>query len=152
MVRYTLENLARVPKTLADSVRRTRAEVRQLGKSGLRISNPILGGAHVGDSRWLPWTLNRDQALPLLKAAYDRGINTWDTANVYSNGDSERIMAEAMRLYQIPRRKLVLMTKCYRVVCDDEAFDAGSGVTMHQDLALQSKDYMNQSGEARPPS
>ncbi|KAE8836014.1 hypothetical protein HRS9139_04112 [Pyrenophora teres f. teres] len=149
MVRYTLENLARVPKTLADSVRRTRAEVRQLGKSGLRISNPILGGAHVGDSRWLPWTLNRDQALPLLKAAYDRGINTWDTANVYSNGDSERIMAEAMRLYQIPRRKLVLMTKCYRVVCDDEAFDAGSGVTMHQDLALQSKDYMNQSGLSR---
>lgn len=61
MVRYTLENLARVPKSLADSVRRTRAEVRQLGKSGLRISNPILGGAHVGDSRWLPWTLNRDE-------------------------------------------------------------------------------------------
>lgn len=76
----------------------------------------------------------------------------WDTANVYSNGESERIMAEAMRLYQIPRRKLVLMTKCYRVVCDDEAFDPGAGVTMHQDLALQSKDYMNQSGEACPPS
>jgi aryl-alcohol dehydrogenase-like predicted oxidoreductase len=76
----------------------------------------------------------------------------WDTANVYSNGESERIMAEAMREYKIPRRKLVLMTKCYRVVCDEEAFDAGSGVTMHQDLALQSKDYMNQSGEARLPS
>jgi hypothetical protein len=61
MPKYTLENLARVPKTLEDSVRRTRAEIRQLGKSGLRISNPILGGAHIGNSRWLPWTLNRDQ-------------------------------------------------------------------------------------------
>ena len=32
------------------------------------------------------------QALPLLKAAWDLGINTIDTANTYSNGDSERII------------------------------------------------------------
>ncbi|ENI09615.1 hypothetical protein COCC4DRAFT_37134 [Bipolaris maydis ATCC 48331] len=57
-----------------------------------------------------------------------------------------------MRLYQIPLRKLVLMTKCYCVVCDEEAFGSNAGVTMHQDLSLQSKNYMNQSVEARPPS
>ena len=34
------------------------------------------------------------QALPLLKAAYDRGVNTIDTANMYSNGDSERIIGK----------------------------------------------------------
>lgn len=55
-------------------------------------------------------------------------------------------MGKAMRTYNIPRRKLVLMTKCYRVVCDQEDYDAGSGVAMHGDLADQSKDYVNQWG------
>lgn len=39
------------------------------------------------------------------------------------------------------------MTKCYRVVCDPENFDPGSGVTMHHDLADRSKDYVNQWGK-----
>jgi aryl-alcohol dehydrogenase-like predicted oxidoreductase len=39
------------------------------------------------------------------------------------------------------------MTKCFRVVCDPEEFDPGSGVTMHHGLADQSKDYVNQWGE-----
>lgn len=51
-----------------------------------------------------------------------------------------------MRTYNIPRRKLTIMTKCYRVICDSEDWQAGSGVTMHGDLADQSKDYVNQWG------
>ena len=38
-----------------------------------------------------------DQALPLLKAAWDRGVTTWDTANTYSNGESERIIGKALK-------------------------------------------------------
>jgi Predicted oxidoreductases (related to aryl-alcohol dehydrogenases) len=41
--------------------------------------------------------LTKGQALPLLKAAYDLGINTWDTANVYSNGASEAIVGKALK-------------------------------------------------------
>lgn len=37
--------------------------------------------------RWLPY-----QSLDILKAAWDSGINTFDTANMYSNGESERIL------------------------------------------------------------
>jgi aryl-alcohol dehydrogenase-like predicted oxidoreductase len=37
------------------------------------------------------------QALPLLKAAWEKGITTWDTANVYSNGESERIIGKALK-------------------------------------------------------
>lgn len=37
------------------------------------------------------------QALPLLKAAWERGVSTWDTANMYSNGESERIIAKAIK-------------------------------------------------------
>jgi predicted oxidoreductase len=38
--------------------------------------------------------IGEDKALPILKAAWDRGINTIDTANTYSNGESERIIAK----------------------------------------------------------
>jgi aryl-alcohol dehydrogenase-like predicted oxidoreductase len=37
------------------------------------------------------------QVLPLLLAAWERGVTTWDTANVYSNGESERIIAKAIK-------------------------------------------------------
>ncbi|KAI4209092.1 MAG: hypothetical protein LQ351_007928 [Letrouitia transgressa] len=88
------------------------AEYKQLGKSGLRVSVPIVGAMSFGDKRWMPWVIEEDEALPLLKAAYDRGVNTWDTANVYSNGASEEIVGKAIKKYKIPRHKLVLMTKC----------------------------------------
>jgi len=55
------------------------------------------------------------QALPLLKYAYDKGLNTWDTANMYSNGVSEEIIAKAIEKYSIPRHKLVIMSKLYVV-------------------------------------
>jgi aryl-alcohol dehydrogenase-like predicted oxidoreductase len=56
-------------------------------------------------------------------------------------------MGKALQTYSIPRRKVVIMTKCYRVGCDEQNHDAGSGVAMHGDLADQSKDYANQWGE-----
>lgn len=56
-------------------------------------------------------------------------------------------MGKALRKYNIPRNKVVLMTKCYRVVCDAESYDPGSGVTMHHEMADKSKDYVNQWGE-----
>lgn len=88
----------------------------QLGSSGLRISNPILGAMSFGDTRWLPWCIESAAALPLLKSAFDHGINTWDTANNYSNGASEELIAAAIKTYGIPRNKLVIMTKCFNYV------------------------------------
>ena len=66
-----------------------------------------------GDEKWAGWVLNEDKSLPLLKAAYDAGINTWDTADVYSNGTSERIVKKAIEKYSIPREKLVILSKCH---------------------------------------
>ena len=62
--------------SVARAVTATRVDYRNLGNSGLRVSYPILGGMSFGDNRWLDWVLNEDQALPVLKAAYDLGINT----------------------------------------------------------------------------
>lgn len=60
-----------------------------------------------------PWVLEEEDALPILKAAYDRGLNTWDTSCSYSNGVSEVIFGKAIRKYNIPRHKLIILTKCY---------------------------------------
>lgn len=71
------------------------------------------------DLRLVAWLVTLYQALPLLKAAYDRGVNTWDTANVYSNGRSEEIVGKAIKKYDIPRHKVIIMTKCFWAVGEE---------------------------------
>lgn len=41
------------------------------------------------------------------------GLNTWDTADIYSNGKSEEIVGKALKKYDIPRNKVVILSKCY---------------------------------------
>ncbi|TFK73828.1 Aldo keto reductase [Pluteus cervinus] len=94
----------------------TEVEYRRLGKSGLRISVPIIGGASFGTSDWLAWVTGEEEAFKLLKAAWDKGINTIDTANIYSNGESERIIGNFIKKYQIPRNEIVIATKCFALV------------------------------------
>ena len=90
-----------------------------LGKSGLKISKVILGAMSYGSSDWQSWVLNEADALPLLKHAFDAGINTWDTADIYSNGRSEEIIGKAIQEYSIPRSQLVILSKCYFGVSED---------------------------------
>jgi aryl-alcohol dehydrogenase-like predicted oxidoreductase len=59
-------------------------------------------------------------------------------------------MGRALKKYGIARRKVVIMTKCFRVVGDDQAHDPGSTITMHHELADSSKDYVNQWGNRFP--
>ncbi len=42
---------------------------------------------------------------------YDHGIQSFDTANVYSNGDSEVILGKAIKQFNLPREEIVVMTK-----------------------------------------
>lgn len=76
------------------SITDTAAKYVRLGKSGLYVSVPILGAMSLGHRDWQPWVVEEEAALNILKAAYDRGINTWNTANVYSNGISEEIIGK----------------------------------------------------------
>ncbi|KAK3725125.1 hypothetical protein LTR37_000636 [Vermiconidia calcicola] len=127
------------------SINATKAEYKRLGTSGLRVSVPILGSMSFGSKQWQPWVIEEDEALPLLKAAYDRGLNTWDTANVYSNGVSEEIIGKAIKKYSLPRNKLVILSKCYGYV--GETPDV-RGIMYGQKIA-QSKDYVNRGGLSR---
>ncbi|KAF1950954.1 Aldo/keto reductase [Byssothecium circinans] len=88
-------------------------EYVNLGKSGLKVSRVILGAMSYGSKEWQPWVLDEEESLPLLEHAYKCGINTWDTADIYSHGASERIIAKALKKYSIPRSKVVLLSKCY---------------------------------------
>jgi len=119
-------------------------EYRRVGKSGLRVSVPILGAMSFGSDKWAPWVINEDKALPLLKAAWDLGITTWDTANVYSNGESERVIAKAIKKYNLPRSKLVILTKCNGLVHED----LGVRTMMFPNLK-NTRDYLNMSGLSR---
>ena len=69
----------------------------------------------------------------------------WDTANVYSNGASEEIVGKAIKKYDIPRTKLVIMTKCFSTVGEEPSIRS----TALHPLADRSKDYVNQSGNPR---
>ncbi|KAK3116487.1 hypothetical protein LTR53_003091 [Teratosphaeriaceae sp. CCFEE 6253] len=127
------------------SINETKAEYRRLGNSGLRVSVPILGAMSFGDPAWQPWVIKEDAAFPLLKAAYDRGLNTWDTANVYSNGVSEEIIGRAIKHYKLPRNKLVILSKCYGYVGEEPGV---RGIVYGQAIG-QSKDYVNRGGLSR---
>lgn len=69
-----------------------------------------------GDKNWQPWVLDQEEAFPILKHAYDAGINTFDVADTYSNGRSEEILGAFLKEYKIPRNKVVIMTKVFHYV------------------------------------
>ncbi|KAH8779974.1 NADP-dependent oxidoreductase domain-containing protein [Diaporthe sp. PMI_573] len=98
-------------------------EYTRLGKSGLKVSKIILGCMSFGSSKWegSPWVLDEEESFKVIKAAWDGGINTWDTADTYSNGKSEIVLGKAMKKYNIPRSKVVIMTKIFNPVMDDDS-------------------------------
>ncbi|WP_200778432.1 aldo/keto reductase [Halobaculum gomorrense] len=81
-----------------------------LGDTGLDVSQLCLGCMNFGSE--LPWMMNdRDASIDLIHEALDLGINFLDTANVYSTGESEEIVGDAVA--SANRDELVLATKVY---------------------------------------
>ncbi|RFU24028.1 hypothetical protein B7463_g12313, partial [Scytalidium lignicola] len=133
------------PESLQISLDATRVEYVKLGSSGLRISWPILGAMTLGAKQLGTMVLEEEESLKVLKAAWDCGINTWDTANSYSNGLSEEIIGKAIRRFNIPRPKLVIMTKCALYVGEEPKV---IGPLFAEEM-VKSKDYVNQGGLSR---
>lgn len=105
----------------------------RLGRSGLKISKVVLGAMSFGKPERNTnggWVQPPSEALPILKHAYDRGINTWDTANYYGLGSSEEIIAQAIKEYGMKREKLVLMTKLFFGVSEETLVDGKVDLTM----------------------
>lgn len=79
---------------------------RYLGKSGIKVSEISLGS-------WLTYAgyVNDQNAIGILHAAYDLGINFFDTANVYMKGEAEKVVGKALKSY--PRSSYILASKVY---------------------------------------
>ncbi|HET7802504.1 MAG TPA: aldo/keto reductase [Humibacillus xanthopallidus] len=86
----------------------------RLGNTGLQVSPLIIGCMSFGDPQRgpHPWTLDEDASRPLIRAAIEAGITTFDTANVYSAGSSEEIVGRALRDFG-RREELVIATKVH---------------------------------------
>ena len=86
---------------------------RLLGRSGLLVSEICLGTmTYGGKGRWQPiGQLGLAQVEGQIKAAVDAGVNFIDTADVYSEGDSEGLVGQALRNLKLPREELVIATK-----------------------------------------
>jgi aryl-alcohol dehydrogenase (NADP+) len=82
-----------------------------LGTCGLKVSRLCLGMMSYGDKKWRPWVLEEKEALPFVRRALEAGINFFDTADVYSLGESERILGTTLRQLGARRDQVVIATK-----------------------------------------
>jgi aryl-alcohol dehydrogenase (NADP+) len=82
----------------------------RLGNTGLKVSRLCLGCMSYGSSKWRSWVYDEEAALPFFKAAVEAGINFFDTADVYSQGESERVTGKALKEYA-KRHEVVIATK-----------------------------------------
>ena len=83
-------------------------EYRRLGSSGLLVSALSFGAwVTFGDQ------IGEDVAYEMMKAAYDGGVNFFDNAEVYSNGQAETIMGNVLKKAGWKRSDLVLSTKIF---------------------------------------
>ena len=88
-----------------------------LGKSGLKVSRLCLGMMTYGSKKWREWVLEENEAKPFVKRALDAGINFFDTADVYSLGESERITGNLLK--DVKRENIVVATKVYQQMSND---------------------------------
>lgn len=89
-------------------------KMHRVGQSGLQVSELCLGCMSFGapERGGHPWTLPPEQSKPLIRQAFEAGINFFDTANVYSDGSSEEILGDY--LWTLARRdQIVLATKVH---------------------------------------
>ncbi|HVY50427.1 MAG TPA: aldo/keto reductase [Devosia sp.] len=83
----------------------------RLGRTGLQVSRICLGCMSFGDNtKGREWVLGEAEARPIMRAAWEAGINFFDTANVYSAGTSEEIVGTILKELA-PRDEIVLATK-----------------------------------------
>ncbi|WP_224269294.1 aldo/keto reductase [Haloprofundus salinisoli] len=97
-------------------------EYTTLGDTGMTVSRICLGCMSFGTSDWREWVLDEEAGLELVDRAIDLGINFFDTANMYSNGESERILGKAL---EGRRDEAVVATKGYFPMDDEDPNSGG---------------------------
>ena len=84
----------------------------RLGSTGLKVSRLCLGTMTYGTPSWRPWVLDEAASRPFIKRAIERGINFFDTADMYSRGVSEQVVGRALKDFS-RRDEIVVATKVF---------------------------------------
>jgi aryl-alcohol dehydrogenase-like predicted oxidoreductase len=91
-------------------------EYGTLGNTGLLVSKICFGTMTFGDGRGMFKDLSsvgQAEADQLVKTSIDGGINFFDTADNYTEGESERILGQSLKSLNIARKDVVIATKVY---------------------------------------
>jgi aryl-alcohol dehydrogenase-like predicted oxidoreductase len=108
-------------------------EYTTLGDTGMEVSRLCLGCMSFGSSEWRDWVLEEEESEEIIERAIDLGINFFDTANMYSRGESERVLGNALAGYD--RDWPVVATKVYHPMDDENPNSGGlSRKTIEQEL------------------
>jgi aryl-alcohol dehydrogenase-like predicted oxidoreductase len=94
-------------------------EYATLGNTGLLVSKLCLGTMTFGDGRGLfkgISAVGQAEADELVKTSIDAGINFFDTADNYTEGESEKILGQSLKNLGIARKEVVIATKVYNRV------------------------------------
>ncbi len=83
---------------------------KKLGKSGVEVSELILGCWAMGGDYF--GATEDESSLEALQVSYENGVNTFDTAEIYGSGRSERVVGEAAR--RIGREKVKIISKVFK--------------------------------------
>ena len=87
---------------------------KKLGNTGLLVSELCLGTMTFGGSGGI-WSAigatKQEAANQIVKRSFEAGINFFDTANVYSEGESEKILGKAIKDLKLTREDIIIATK-----------------------------------------
>jgi aryl-alcohol dehydrogenase-like predicted oxidoreductase len=83
-----------------------------LGKTGVQVSKLCLGCMSFGKS-FSDWSIGEDDSLAILRKAVEAGINFFDTADAYGQGESEEILGRSIRALGLRREEIVIATKVF---------------------------------------
>jgi aryl-alcohol dehydrogenase-like predicted oxidoreductase len=102
----------------------------KLGRTGLTVSRIALGMMTYGTPQWRPWVLEEGPSREVVRHAVELGINFFDTADMYSAGESEVLTGRFVREF-CRREEAVVATKVYYPVSLD--FKGGNSAAAKPD-------------------
>jgi aryl-alcohol dehydrogenase-like predicted oxidoreductase len=106
-----------------------------LGQTGLKVSELCLGTMTFGENFYGIAVVDQPGANAMVARALEAGINFFDTADVYSYGESETVLGQALKDCRVERDKAIIATKVRSAM--SEAATAGTGDVNNVGLSRQ---------------
>ena len=108
---------------------------RQLGRTGLKVSELCLGTMTFGENFYGIAVVDQASANAMVARALEAGINFFDTADVYSDGQSETVLGQSLKHCGVERDRVIVATKVRSAM--SEAATAGTGDVNNVGLSRQ---------------